>query len=114
MKRAVRRYVQTARAVSAGKTAQRVLAAAQVLLMTRWYDDVTLEDIAAHAGVSARTVQRRFVSKDNLAREFFLMAGQANAAFRDRVPVGDVERAVAAIVDMYEEQGDAIIRYLAL
>src|SRR4051794_4194382 len=114
MKRHVRRYEQRARAESAEATAQRVMASAQALLMARWYDDVTLDDIAAHAGVSAKTVQRRFGSKDNLAREFFLAAGQENAAFRDQVPAGDVVAALAAIVGMYEEEGDNIVRYLAL
>lgn len=112
--RKTRSYVQTARAEAASESARRVLEAAGSLLMERWYDDVTLEDVAARAGVTARTVQRRFVSKENLAREFFIAAGQANAAFRDSVPVGEVDGAVAAIVGMYEEQGDAIIRYLTL
>lgn len=109
-----RRYVQKARAEAASESGRRVIQAAGELLMERWYDDVTLDDIAAHAGVTARTVQRRFTSKDNLAREFFIAAGQANAAFRDQVPVGEPDAAVNAIVGMYEEQGDAIVRYLAL
>lgn len=109
-----RRYVQTARADAAAESARRVVEAAGSLLMERWYDDVTLDDIAERAGVTARTIQRRFGSKENLAREFFLSVGQENAALRDRVPVGDVDAALSAIVGMYEEMGDAIVRYLTL
>lgn len=109
-----RAYVQSARADAAAESARRVLEAAGALLMERWYDDVTLDDVAERAGVTARTVQRRFGSKEKLAREFFIHAGRENAAFRDSVPRGDVDAALAAIVDMYEEQGDAIIRYLTL
>jgi AcrR family transcriptional regulator len=114
MARAPRRYQQTVRAEAATLTAQRVMASAQALLTARWYDDVTLEDIADHAGVSVKTVQRRFGTKDQLAREFFLAAGQENAAYRDAVPAGDVDAALEAIVKMYEADGDNIVRYLAL
>jgi AcrR family transcriptional regulator len=114
MRRAPRAYQQTARAESALDTARRILKATGELLMERWYDDVALEDIAARAGVTTKTIQRRFMSKENLARQFFISAGQENSAFRDQVPVGDPPAAVASIAAMYEVQGDAIMRYLAL
>jgi AcrR family transcriptional regulator len=114
MEERTRSYRQTARADAAAETAQRVLIAAGELLLARWYDDVSLQDIAAHAGVTARTIQRRFGSKDGVVREFFRLAGRENAALRDTVATGDVDGAIATIVGFYESDGNAVVRYLSL
>lgn len=114
MKTTSRVYHQAARADTTAETTRLVLQAAGELLGRRWYDDVTLEDIAAHAGVSARTVQRKFGSKDRLAREYFLATARESLAQRDRVGAGDIDGAIATIVAMYETMGDNIMRYLAL
>jgi AcrR family transcriptional regulator len=102
------------RAKAAAETARQILAAAGELLAERWYDEVSLQDVATHAGVTVRTVQRRFGSKDGVVREVFLLAGRENAALRDNVPAGDLDGAIAVIEAYYEGYGDGIMRYLSL
>ncbi|MBV8665985.1 MAG: TetR/AcrR family transcriptional regulator, partial [Burkholderiaceae bacterium] len=109
-----RPYRQIARASTSAATTEAVKAAAFQLLMSRWYDEITLDDVAQAAGVSSKTVQRQFGSKENLARTVLMEYGARNSAWRDQVPAGDAEGAIAAIAGMYEDVGDSILRFLAL
>jgi AcrR family transcriptional regulator len=109
-----RSYRQTARADAAAETERRILNAVGELIRERWYDEMTLQDIAAHAGVTVRTVQRRFGSKDGVVQEFFVRAGRENAALRDSVATGDIEAAIAMIVEFYDSDGNGILRCLSL
>ncbi|MCA3011714.1 MAG: TetR/AcrR family transcriptional regulator [Myxococcaceae bacterium] len=109
-----RTYQQVARAHSTQETEHRVVEAATQLFAERFYDDVHLEDVARLAGVTVKTIQRRFGGKEGLARAFLVAAGKHNAALRDRVPAGDPEVAVDFILGMYEPLGDTLMRTLAL
>ncbi len=109
-----RPYRQAARAEAAVATTCAVKAAALQLLMQRWYDDISLDDIAREAGVSSKTVQRQFGSKENLARTVLLEYGAENSAWRDHIEAGNLEVAIVAIVGMYEAIGDSLMRFLAL
>jgi AcrR family transcriptional regulator len=109
-----RLYRQVARAHAAQDTERRVLEAATQLFAERYYDDVHLEDVARLAGVTTKTVQRRFGGKEGLARAFLEAAGRHNAALRDRVPAGDPARALDFILGMYEPVGDSLMRTLSL
>jgi AcrR family transcriptional regulator len=114
MNNPTRSYRQTARADAAAETERRILNAVGELIRERWYDEMSLQDIAAHAGVTARTVQRRFGSKDGVIREFFVWAARENTALRDSVAIGDLDGAITMIVGSYESDGDAILRFLSL
>src|SRR4051812_44649928 len=113
MTTATRRYSQNARALAAEATGQRIIDAFLALLMKQWLDEVTLDRVAADAGVTVQTVIRRFGSKEGL------LAGSVKA-LGDRVnaqratPEGDVARVVDHLLKDYEQTGDAIIRLLAL
>jgi AcrR family transcriptional regulator len=109
-----RTYQQVARAHASQETERRVLAAATQLFAERYYDDVHLEDVAHLAGVTTKTVQRRFGGKEGLARAFLEAAGRHNAELRDRVPAGDPELALDFILGMYEPLGDTLMRTLSL
>jgi AcrR family transcriptional regulator len=50
----------TARADAAEHTRDRILSAAVELASERFLDEISLEDVAARAGVAVRTVIRRF------------------------------------------------------
>jgi AcrR family transcriptional regulator len=108
-----RLYRQVARAHATQETERKILAAATELLTERHYEDVSLEDIAAHAGISSKTVKRRFGTKDALSLQVIEAGGRHNAAMRDAVPAGDVEAALGMIYGMYEVLGDVVLRYLA-
>jgi len=108
-----RRYVQRVRAEAAESTARRIADAFLALLMDEWFDEITLDRIAAKAGVTVQTVVRRFGGKDGLlADSVQTLATQINT--RRASPPGDVGRMVENLLADYEETGDAIVRLLAL
>jgi AcrR family transcriptional regulator len=102
-----------ARAIAAEATSNRVLDVALRLFTDEPYDEVSLDRIAEAAGVTKRTVLRRFESKESL----FLMAMERGAQGvmrrRDGGPVGDVPALVAVVVESYEHWGANRLRVLA-
>ncbi len=109
-----RTYRQVARAHSAAETEERILEAATKLFSERYYDEVTLDQVAEAAGVSTKTVIRRFGTKEALAGRFIEAAGRHNGAMRDAVPASDVDAALRMILEMYELFGDSVLRTLSL
>lgn len=107
-----RPYRMTARAEQAAATGERILDATIALFWERPTTDISLDDVAARAGVSVQTVIRRFGGKDGL----FAAAGErqrgAVHSQRDDAPVGDVPGAVAVLFDHYEDLGDRVLRLL--
>lgn len=108
----VRNYEMRARAQSAAATGMRILEAAQARLIVQPYDQITLDDIAADAGVSVQTVLRRFGSKEGLTRAIADRIGQEVVPQRDTAPAGDVGGAVHVLVEHYEQLGDTVMQVL--
>ena len=102
------------RAVTQDRTRQRILDAAESLYLERWYDDVSLREVAERAGVALQTVVNHFGSKGGLLAAVSESLGARIDSLRDEVVAGDVDGAVAMIVDEYEEIGDGIVRMIAL
>ena len=107
-----RTYTMTARARSVEQTRTRILDATTALHFERLVADISLDDVAARAGVSVQTVLRHFGSRADLVEAAFDHATEAVAEER-RTPVGDVEGAVRVIVDHYEARGDGVLVLLA-
>lgn len=110
---AKRAYSQVARAAAAEDTAKRIIEAFLDLLMNEWFDDITLDRVAAKAGVAVPTVVRRFGGKDGLLAAAVpvlsaQIAEQRGGATQD--PAASIDRLIAD----YERTGDAVIRLLAL
>jgi AcrR family transcriptional regulator len=103
-----------ARAEAAARTGREVLAAAAALWRERPMDEITLAAIAERAGVSARTVIRRFGSREGVIAACIEADAAGIQAERDEVPAGDVEGAIAILLAHYERDGDAVLRTLAL
>lgn len=101
------------RAVSATANGESILASARRLFGEIRYDQVSLDDVAAQAGVTERTVVRRFGSKEQL----FGAVGAERAASirraRDEVPAGDIPAAVRLLVGTYEDWGDEVLHLLS-
>jgi len=108
-----RPYEQRARAEGSAATAARIREAALARFAEEAYEDVSLDALAEDAGVSVRTVLRRFGSKEGLFAAAAAEANERVRAFRDQAPVGDVPGAVANVVEHYERWGDAVMRVLA-
>jgi AcrR family transcriptional regulator len=107
-----RTYTMTARAEATERTRVRILEAAIQLATTRLLADVSLEDIAAEAGVSVQTILRRFGSRAGIIEAATLHASQQVGEER-QAPVGDVAAAVDVVVDHYELRGDGVVLLLA-
>ena len=109
---ASRQYRLGRRAISASANGHNILASARRLFAKLRYDQVSLDDVASQAGVTERTVVRRFGSKERL----FGAVGAERAASirkaRDEVPSGDIVEAVRLLVGTYEDWGDEVLHLL--
>jgi len=103
----------TQRRDSVERTRERILAAAYDVWLDRPYDQVTLDAVAAVAGVSRQTVIRHFGSKDDLAVAVVEWQRPIEEDARAAQP-GDTATAVRRLVARYETMGDANVRLLEL
>jgi AcrR family transcriptional regulator len=108
-----RPYRMRARAEAAAETGQRILEAVIELHRERFFDQVSLEDIAERAGVTVQTVLRRFGSKEQLIEAAADEGTRQVTHQRDQAPVGDIEGAVKNLMEHYEEWGETALRLLA-
>src|SRR4051812_38338200 len=102
-----------ARAAAAAETGDRILGAAISLFASTGYDDVSLRAVADRAGVTEKTVLRRFGSKDGL-----LLAAARTGVPREQqmrtVAQGDTGAAARVLAERYEASLDMIERYWPL
>lgn len=110
-----RTYRLGARAESTRRTREAILDAAVRAFGDRWFDEVTLGDVAREAGVSQQTVVNHFGSKEDL-----YLVGIAErwapriARLRSQVVVGDLDSVVHIAFEGYEQSGVGTLRALAL
>src|SRR6185437_4741764 len=84
-----RGYRMVARADAAARTHQRIIDAALELYSEHDFEQVSLEDVAARADVTVRTVLRRFGGKEALLEAVAQAGDQAVEDRRRDVPAGD-------------------------
>ncbi len=107
-----RAYRQSARAEAVQDTERQIVDALLALLAERWFDEITLDDIAAAAGTTRQTVIRRFGSKTGVLSA---MAAQMDVSIRTQrwsTPAQSVAEIVTILLDDYERTGDIIVRTL--
>jgi len=107
-----RRYTMSARADAVQQTGERILAAAFDRFKLALFDEVTLDQIAADAGVTVQTVIRRFGSKEGIVAALTQIREAEVTAQRGDTPVGDLGGAVANLVEHYEAEGDLMMHLL--
>jgi len=107
-----RRYQMMARAEAAQSTVDGILNVAIELFTEKAFEDVTLDEVAERAGITKRTVLRRFTSKDRLFVTAMNHAVEEMVRQRQAAPVGDVPGAVANVVEHYERWGTNRLRLL--
>jgi AcrR family transcriptional regulator len=101
-----------ARAEAVAHTRQRIVEALFELGRERMFPEISLDDVAAAAGVSVQTILRHFQSRAGLAEA--TMDHAIAAVTQERTaPVGDVDAAVRVIVDHYEDRGQTALLMLA-
>ncbi|MDX5399891.1 MAG: TetR/AcrR family transcriptional regulator, partial [Actinomycetes bacterium] len=101
----------SARAASTAATREAVLGALIQMAGARPIAAITLDDVAALAGVSVQTVLRHFGSRDGLLDAAVEHARPGVMA--ERTPAGPRPAdAVRALTDHYERMGDLVLRLL--
>src|SRR3984957_14162814 len=110
---AKRPYRQIARAAAAESLRQRVVTAFNDLLLSRWIDEITLDEVAASVGTTRQTVIRLFGGKDGLL-EAVIDLVRAEAVPRISMPQDVSGRAaLQTLIAHYETVGDMVVRFLA-
>jgi AcrR family transcriptional regulator len=94
-----RTYRMVARAESAEETGRRLIATMLDLFGEQPFEEVTLDAVAARAGVTLQTLLRRFGSKSGLLAAAAADGMARVKAQRIPVPVGNVRAAVANLFD---------------
>ena len=107
-------YRQSARAAASEATRERILDAALELFLVSWFDDVSLRDIAAEAGVALQTVVNHFGTKDALFVAGVERYSRSIRDIRDAAAPDDVAGAARLLAADYERHGDANFRTLFL
>jgi AcrR family transcriptional regulator len=108
-----RPYRQTARAAAAESLRQRIVRAFNDLLLSRWIDEITLDEVAAAAGTTRQTVIRLFGGKDGLLEAVInLVRAEAVPRTSMRADVSG-RAALEALIAHYEAVGDMVVRFLA-
>jgi len=105
-----RPYSMGKRAKQAAQTDQAILKAVAKLWLTTPLPEITLEKVADNAGVTVRTILRKFGSKEELfAASIEQDAGKFEEDRRRATP-GDLEDILKILLEEYELMGDAVIR----
>jgi AcrR family transcriptional regulator len=102
-----------ARARRSEETAERIQGVALEKFLSGPYEDVTLAEIAAGAGVTVPTLIAHFGRKEDLFVASCEVWGYRMIESRDEAPVGDNAGAIRNLFDHYEEAGGFILHLLA-
>jgi AcrR family transcriptional regulator len=103
----------TARAASTARTAERIVDATRALFADSVIAEITLADVAAHAGVTVQTVLRRFGDKDSLFATAVVRFFEEVRAQREQAVPNYLDDIVANLVEHYEDWGPMTLKMLA-
>lgn len=109
-----RPYQMSKRAESAAQTERAIFSAMAELWCERPFAEITLDAVAERAAVSGRTIIRRYGSKEGLFEACIKNDAADVKSDREKAQVGDLEGAIAYLLEDYEAYGDAVIRTLAV
>jgi AcrR family transcriptional regulator len=108
-----RPYVQVARAAARDRTREALLDAAEEAFFSVGWEQISLEGIAADAGVTKQTLLRHFGSKDGLFEHTCARAFERVRAQRMSAPTHDIEGAVDNLLDHYDDVGERALMLAA-
>ena len=111
--RAKRPYRGNVQAEVRALTRQRIIEAMIGLYAEFWIDQITLDQIAKHAGVTVQTILRHFGTKEGLLAAAGRQVNDAENARRADIRVADLDGAIAYLMEHYETVGDQVLRGLA-
>lgn len=108
-----RAYHMVARAASAAATSDRILDAAVEVFWEHPGRQLSLDEVARRAGVTIRTVLRRFGSRDGVMAAAGERESNRIGEQRNTAAPGDVAGSIHVLVDHYEETGDRVLTMLS-
>jgi len=108
-----RSYTSVHRAKKVEDNNQRVLDAVTMLWKGLPLGEITLDKIAENAGVTVRTILRKFGSREGLFQACVKKNASSVTSHRDKTSPGDLENILDDLLKEYEESGDASVRTLA-
>ncbi len=114
MKNQARTYSMTTRAESVAQTEQNILNATVALWLELPLSQLTLDKVAERAGVTVRTILRKFGSKEELIEACIQRDASGLEQRRNEAPVGNIEEALDLLLAEYEQLGEAVVRTLTL
>lgn len=110
---ATRTYDMTKRSRRAARTAEQIAAATEALLADTPVADVTLQSIADGAGVTVQTVLRHMGSREGCFEAAGARVAARVEAQRGRTEPGDIDGAIADLIQHYEAEGLLVLNLLA-
>ena len=108
-----RAYSMQRREAAAQATTDAILAAAADAFWDSPQAEISLDDVASRAGVTVRTVLRKFGSKEGLLRATAAHQARLVSDQRSSATPGDLESIVTVLLEHYEEYGAKVLRLLA-
>ena len=108
-----RSYDMTLRARRAAETTERIVSVTEALLLQRPLGEVTLKAIAAGAEVTVQTVLRHMGSRDGCLDAVAERLAARVAEQRGASAPGDVDGAIAGLLEHYEADGRLVLNLLA-
>jgi len=114
MKIEKRTYNNAKRAEGASNSKSQIMAAVGKLWTTHSLTDITLDLVAKEAGVTTRTIMRKFGSKEKLFEESLAHDAASTSSDRNQATVGDIDSILNTLLANYEAMGDAALRTIYL
>lgn len=101
------------REAAAQATTDAILAAAAEVFWDSPQAEVSLDDVAARAGVTVRTVLRKFGSREGLISATAQQQARLVSDQRSTATPGDLDSIVGVLLEHYEQYGTKVLRLLA-
>lgn len=112
--RAARSYDMSTRTIKARETEAAILQATIGLWVVKPLNEITLEDVAEAAGVTVRTVIRKYGSKEGLLDATIRSKAAEYLLVRNHKQATTWQEAIRSLNAEYEHMGDAVLRTLQL
>ena len=107
-------YNNTRRLIDAENTKIKIIKAFGNLWSRHSIKDITLEMVAKEAGVTTKTILRKFESKDGMINESLFYLATEIKGERTLATVGNIDEILKALLSNYEKMGEAAIRTINL
>ena len=107
-------YDNSKRLIDAENTKIEIIKAFGTLWSSYSIKDITLEMVAKEAGVTTKTILRKFESKGGLTNESLSYLAAEIESERTLTRVGGIDDVLKALLSNYEKMGEAAIRTINL